>query len=134
MKKLIVIAGSALFLSVPRVAEAATLFTVPVIYVTPQSLNFGLVLNKATATNTFLVENMGSGVLAGAATVPPPFKIIGGGQYKLRENEVQVVTITYTPSGAETDTQTVKFTGGSGATATVTGKLLNPAAKRLKRP
>ena len=134
MKRLLLIAGFALVLSVPGVAPAATLFTVPVIYVSPQTLNFGKVADKAIATNTFLVENAGSGVLIGAATVPAPFKIIEGGKYKLRENEMQIVTVIYTPTGAKTDTQTVKFTGGGGAKALVTGKSLNPGTKQSKRP
>jgi hypothetical protein len=127
MNKLLVIAGWALFLSVPRVAEADTLFTSPVIYVKPQALDFGRVPGKATATNTFIVENMGRGKLVGAATVPAPFKILSGGKYTLRENEAQIVTVIYTPSGADSDSQTVKFTGGGGAKARVTGKLAGSA-------
>ena len=96
-------------------------------------LNFGPVPDKATATNTFLVENMGRGKLVGTATVPAPFKIISGGDYALRENEAQVVTITYTPSGAASDTQTVKFTGGGGSKATVRGKLAVSPSKKPKR-
>jgi len=133
MKKLLIIAGWALFLSVPRVAEAGTLFTIPVIYVTPMSLDFGRVENKAAATNTFLVENMGKGTLVGTATVAAPFRILAGGDYSLRENEVQIVTVVYTPSGAAADTQIVKFTGGSGAKATVSGKLAAPGSKKSKQ-
>ena len=123
MNRLLVIAGWALILSVPGIAGADTLFTTPVIYVRPQTLDFGRVAAKATATNTFLVENMGKGRLVGTATVPAPFKILSGGKYRLEENEAQVVTVIYKPSGAATDTQTVKFTGGGGAKARVTGKL-----------
>jgi hypothetical protein len=133
MKNLLIVAGWALFLSVPRVAEAVTLFTTPVIYVTPMALDFGRVAAQATATNTFLVENMGKGTLRGTATVAAPFKILSGGDYTLRENEAQVVTVVYTPSGAASDTQTVKFTGGGGAKATATGKLAGSATKTSKR-
>ena len=45
---------------------------------------------------------------------------------------MQVITITYTPSGAEADTETVKFTGGGGVEAIVTGKLAVPARKKSK--
>ena len=133
MNKLLVIAGWALFLSVPRVAEADTLFTTPVLYVKPQTLDFGKVAAKATATNTFLVENMGKGRLIGTATVPAPFKVLSGGKYRLGENEAQIVTVIYTPSGAAADTQTVKFTGGGGAKARLTGKLAASASKPPSR-
>ena len=133
MNRLLALAGCAFVLGVPRIAEAGTLFTNPVIFTTPMVLNFGPVADKATATNTFLVENMGSGRLVGTATVPAPFKILSGGDYTLRENEAQVVTVTYTPSGAVSDTQTVKFTGGGGSKATVTGKLGASPPKKSKR-
>ena len=76
---------------------------------------------------------MGSGKLVGTATVPAPFKILSGGDYKLKENEAQIVTVTYTPSGAAFDTETVTFTGGGGSTATVNGKLTVSRTKKPKR-
>jgi hypothetical protein len=131
MKRLPAIAGCLLALGLPRFAQAGTMFTNPVIFVTPANLNFGLVATNATATNTFLVENMGSGRLVGTATVPAPFKILSGGKYTLGANEAQILTITYTPSGTASDTQTVKFTGGGETKATVTGK---PGATPPKKP
>jgi hypothetical protein len=133
MKKLLIIVGWALLLSVPRITEAGTMFTTPVIYVTPMTLDFGRVAGKATATNTFLVENMGKGTMVGKATVEAPFKIISGGDYTLRGNESQIVTVIYSPSGTNSDTQTVKFTGGGGVKATVTGNLPAAPSKKAKR-
>ncbi len=78
-------AGCVLVLGVPWIAEAGTLFTNPVIFVKPTALDFGPVASNTTATNTFLVENMGSGTLVGTATVAAPFKILSGGNYTLRE-------------------------------------------------
>jgi hypothetical protein len=89
-------------------------------------------VNK-TATNTFLVENMGGGKVVGTATVAAPFKILSGGSYTLRPKEAQVITVTYTPSGAESDIQTVTFTGGGGATADATGTLKVPPSKKPKQ-
>jgi hypothetical protein len=126
MNKLLAVAGGVLLLGVPRIAEAGTMFTNPVIYVKPMVLNFGPVATNKTATATFIVENMGSGKLVGKASVPAPFKIVAGGDYTLKENEAQIVTITYKPSGAAADKQTVKFTGGGEAKATVTGKPAPP--------
>ena len=130
VKKLLIIAGWALGLGFHDIAEADTLFTIPVICVTPAKVDFGPVADKAVATNTFLVENMGKGTLVGTATVAAPFKILSGGSYSLRANETQIVTVIYTPSGAASDTQTVKFTGSGGATVTVTGKLAAPPANK----
>jgi len=133
MKKLVTMVGCALCLSALGIARADTLFTTPVLYVSPAVLDFGRVATQATATNTFLIENMGRGTLVGKATVAAPFKILSGGDYSLRENEAQIVTVIYTPSGAASDTQTVTFTGGGGGKATVTGKLAAPGAQPSKR-
>jgi hypothetical protein len=133
MKRLLIIAGCVLVLGVSWIAEAGTLFTNPVIFVKPTTLDFGPVAGNTTATNTFLVENMGSGKLVGTATVAAPFKILSGGDYTLRKNEAQVVTVIYTPTGAATDTETAQFTGGGGTEATVTGKLALPRSKKTKR-
>jgi hypothetical protein len=133
MKKLLTLAGGVLFLGAPLLAAAGTLFTNPVIVVLPMTLRFGAVADKATATNAFVVENMGGGKLVGKATVPAPFKIVSGGDYSLKPKEVRIVTVTYTPSGEASDTQTVKFTGGGGAKVTVTGKLATSSPKQSKR-
>ena len=125
--------ASLFVLCAPCIVEASTLFTNPVIVVSPMTLDFGRVATNATATNTFLVENIGSGKLVGTATVAAPFKILSGGDYKLKGNEAQIVTVTYKPTGAASDTQTVEFTGGGGAKATATGKLAVVPPKKPKR-
>ncbi len=104
-------------------ARAQSLFTNPVIVVSPMTLDFGAVPKNHTITNTFLVENAGGGRLVGKVSVPTPFKIIDGVNYSLLRNEAQVVTIVYRPSGAREDKKTVQFTGGGGAKATVRGRL-----------
>ncbi len=126
MNKLLAVAGGVLLLGVPRVADAGTLFTNPVIYVTPMVVDFGKVPTNRTATASFVVENMGSTKLVGKASVPAPFKIVAGGDYALKENEAQIVTVTYTPSGTTPDKQTVTFTGGGEAKATVKGIPIRP--------
>jgi hypothetical protein len=133
MKRLLIILGCGLVLGVAWIAEAGTLFTNPVIFVKPSALDFGPVAGNTTATNTFLVENMGSGRLVGTVTVAAPFRILSGGNYTLGVNEAQVITVIYTPSGAASDTETAQFTGGGGAEATVTGKLALPRSKKTKR-
>ena len=122
--KLFLAAATVALAGVSLTALAGTLFTVPIINVTPRSIDFGAVSMKNTVTNSFLVENWGGGKLVGKATVPRPFKIISGGTYRLGPSDAQVVTITYTPSGSLLDTNVVKFTGGAGAIAPVAGKPL----------
>jgi hypothetical protein len=123
MKRVFLSAGMILFLQWLCIAKAATLFTVPIIVVTPTVLDFRVGATNGTATNTFLVENAGGGKLVGKATVARPFKIVDGGNYSLGVNEAQVVTIIYTCRNARTNIQTVTFTGDGGAKATVIGRL-----------
>ena len=133
MHKSLALAVAIFLLGVSAATAASTLFTTPVIFLTPPVLNFGPVYTNSTATNTIIVENMGIGKLVGKATVPEPFKIVDGGDYSLRANEAQIVTITYKPSGAPLDKQTVTFTGGGGAKATVTGKPSLKPSKTFRR-
>jgi hypothetical protein len=104
-------------------ADSDTLFTTPIINISPPKIDFGAVRWKRSVVKSFVVANWGGGKLVGKATVRPPFKILSGGSYQLGPADVQVVTISYVPSGAPMDTNVVKFTGGGGALAPVTGKL-----------
>jgi hypothetical protein len=133
MNKLLAVAGGILLLGVPRIAEAGSMFTNPVIYIQPLVLDFGRVPTNATATATIFVENMGIGVLVGTASVPAPFKIATGGNYALKANEVQMVTVSYTPRSPAPDNQTVTFTGGGGAKTTVKGIPTKVPRKLLSR-
>ena len=94
-----------------------------IVLVSPTRLNFGAVQLGKSVTNTFLVENFGRGKLVGTASVPAPFKIISGEKYALKEKEVQVVTVVYTPTQPRIDKAIVKFSGGNGAKAMVIGKV-----------
>jgi len=125
--------ASFLVLCAPGIVEASTLFTNLVIVVTLMTFDFGRVATNTNATRSFLVENFGGGKLVGTATVAAPFKILSGGDYTLKENEAQIVTVIYKPTGTAPDSQTVQFTGGGGAKATVTGKPTAPPPKQLKR-
>jgi hypothetical protein len=123
MKKPVAFAGVSLLLIWSCMAGSDTLFTRPFIVVSPKKVDFGVVRTKHYATNSFLVENVGSGTLVGTATVPPPFKIVSGAHYKVERNGAAVVTVAYTPDGNLTNKAVVTFTGGTAdVTATVTGK------------
>ena len=122
MKQLLTVIAASLTLAAIEQTHAASLITNPVVMVTPMVLDFGSVKSHTTATNTLLVENAGGGKLVGKATVAPPFKIISGANYSLKQDAAQLVTIVYSPSAAATDSQTMTFSGGGGAKVTLTGR------------
>ena len=99
--------------------------TNPIPYISPPALNFGTVPANTTVSNYFTLQNIGSGVLSGTASVAAPFHILSGGTYSLTNGQTQTVWISYIPSGPS-DSQTVTFTvaGSSAASATVSGSLL----------
>ena len=105
----------------------ATLAALPVISVSPPLQSFGSLAVGATADATFTVQNVGSGTLSGAASVAAPFSVVSGSPYSLGAGQSQSVTARYTPTAPGTNTQAVAFTGGSGATATVSGIATVPA-------
>jgi hypothetical protein len=133
MKRVFVTAGLVLVLQGLGLVRAATLFTVPVIVVTPAALDFGVVASQTSATNSFVLENAGGGTLVGKVTVPPPFKVVSGETYSLKNREIQVVMIAYSPTGASNDMQMVKFTGANPVTAKVMGRQGQPSPKVSKR-
>ena len=123
MKRTLMVMGLFGMLCGVALGASSSIYTMPIMLVTPRLMDFKLVPAGTTVTNHFVVENVGNGRLVGSATVAPPFKIISGGEYSLKYGDAQIVTITYTPSASGTDERTVKFTGGNGATVPVVGKL-----------
>lgn len=99
--------------------------TNPIIMITPATLDFGYVAQGKSATNSFLVENVGHGKLSGTASVAAPFKIDSGAAYTIKEKEVQVVTVIYRPTNERVDMAPVLFTaGGTTVKATAVGRRL----------
>jgi hypothetical protein len=98
-------------------ASAAT----PLVAVLPPVQDFGSAAVGTAVTRTFTVQNRGSQLLAGIVSVAAPFKIISGGAYSLGAGQSQVVTVQFNPTSVGTNSQTVTFTGGGGATTQVTG-------------
>jgi HYDIN/CFA65/VesB-like, Ig-like domain len=93
----------------------------PAISVTPGSLDFGSI-QVGTATNrTFTVQNTGGGTLSGNASVSAPFSIVSGSPYSLTANQSTTVMVRYTPAVVGSDSQSVSFTGGGGASRPVGG-------------
>lgn len=93
----------------------------PVISVSPSSIDFGPVQVGSSSEQSLTVTNVGGGTLSGTATVSAAFSIVSGGSYNLSANQPQIVTVRFSPTAAQSYTGTVLFTGGGGATRTVTG-------------
>jgi hypothetical protein len=89
---------------------------------TPSRQDFGSITAGTTTNQTFTVRNSGSGTLSGTASVSPPFQVTSGGTYSLGANQSQLLTIAFAPTNSGIYNQTVTFTGGGGATATVSGE------------
>jgi hypothetical protein len=88
----------------------------------PASLDFGTVALGGTSNLTLTVRNTGGGTISGNAVVPAgPFGIVGSSSYSLVSNASQVITVRFAPTQAGSASQTVTFTGGSGASVTVSG-------------
>ncbi len=97
----------------------------PVLQVTPGSIAYGSILNGTSKTNSFTVQNIGTGTLSGTASVGAPFSIVSGGSYSLGAGASQTVVVAFSPLGASNYNQSVSFTGGSGTNTTVTGSATN---------
>ncbi len=69
----------------------------------------------------FTVRNTGGGILEGSATTNAPYSIVSGGTYSLSGGQSQNVTVRFAPTSLGTFAGNVIFTGGAGASATVTG-------------
>jgi hypothetical protein len=95
--------------------------TIPVLQVTPGSLNFGHVPLGLTKDLTLTVKNAGGVTLTGDATIAAPFSIVSGARYNLELDQNQVVTIRYQPTSRGPHTGAVSLTGGDGAAVQVTG-------------
>lgn len=94
--------------------------TNPVISVSANTLNFSPIQVGSSQNLTVSVQNVGSGTLAGAATVAAPFSIVSGGAYTLGQGQSQTVTIGYSPTVGGSASQTINFSGGGGARVSVT--------------
>jgi hypothetical protein len=111
-------------------ATAPSNCATPALTVTPTTtVAFGSVAVGSSSTQTFAVQNSGSGTLSGSASVSSPFSIVSGGSYSLAAGASQTVTVKFSPTAAQSYNQNVTFTGGAGATRAVTGTGTQVAAK-----
>lgn len=94
--------------------------------VSPAQYTFGRVEVGQEATAVFTATNTGDSLLSGTATVAAPFRIISGGNYTLQPGASANITVGFTPATEIDYTAEVTFTGGAGATRTVTGTGIIP--------
>ena len=107
------------------VSGVATNAPIPVISVGASSLSLGTILTNTTATNTFTVQNSGTGTLTGTATVAAPFSILSGGSYNLTAGQSQTVSVFFSPTTAGSYVQTLALTGAGGTNLAVSGVATN---------
>jgi hypothetical protein len=103
---------------------AASAFN-PTIQVTPGNIGYGTIMVGTSATNGLTVQNIGTGILSGTASVASPFSIMSGGNYSLVAGQSQLVQVVFSPLAASNYTQSVSFSGGGGTTALVSGSATN---------
>ena len=77
---------------------------------------------------TFTVQNTGGGTLDGAASglTGPDLSFVGSTDYSLGAGETATVTVRFAPTAVSPYAQTVAFTGGGGASRSVTGIGITP--------
>jgi hypothetical protein len=102
----------------------------PVIDVTPTGvLEFGSIKKDDFNVKSFTVTNKGTGTLTGrASVVGAGFTIKGLEEYSLSKGSTGTIEIQFHPTTAGNFSGTVTFTGGGGATRTVTGIGVQPVA------
>jgi hypothetical protein len=108
--------------------------SLPSISIIPTNQSFGSITVGTTADRSFTVQNAGGGTLSGSASAVAPFSVISGSPYSLGAGLSQSVTVRYSPIAAGTNSQSLAFTGGGGATALATGSgsaLLPPVVSAI---
>lgn len=102
--------------------EITGIISIPIIQVTPSSLDFGHVPAGSAKDLSLTVKNVGAGTLTGTVTASLPFSIISGGTYNLSAGQSQQVVVRYTaPLEEGLDAGSLIFTGGGGITIQLKG-------------
>lgn len=91
-----------------------------VISVTPASLDFGSIPVGSSAFRSFTVSNTGPSTLTGTVSVSAPYSCVSGCSYSITSLPI-TTTLRFDPSSAGSFNRTATFTGGGGATRTVSG-------------
>jgi len=85
-------------------------------------VDFGKVIIWNENVQTVTVQNVGGGTLTGEVTgAVMPFSVVSGTPYSLEESDETFVVLRFSPSGKETYSNTVAFTGGGDAAVLLIG-------------
>jgi cytochrome c peroxidase len=95
---------------------------VPIIRVTPTSLDFGDVPIGESATLSLVVTNIGQGILTGSANARGPFSISGPAGYSLANGESTIIDIVFQPQNDRAYANVIDFQGNAETSASVTGE------------
>lgn len=125
--------SSAIQANASPVAAASAGSANPAIAVSPRGLDFASVAVGETSKLTVTVQNVGKGILTGAAKVSAPFSIVQGSPYALESPQSQVITVQYAPNATGMNITVVRLTGGGGASITVAGSAV-PAPRAAPAP
>jgi hypothetical protein len=93
----------------------------PTLQVTPGVLDFGQVEVGSSVTQQVVLENIGGGWVNGTSSVAAPFGIASGATYQIPSLSGILGRVRYSPTAPGTNSETVTFTGGGGASCTATG-------------
>ena len=94
----------------------------PIIAVSTNLVNFGIIESGTTMTGNLIVRNSGTGLLTGTASTLSPFSIVSGATYSLGAGASQTVVLRFAPAAAGDYGGNVTLTGGGGATMALAGQ------------
>jgi len=112
----------------------------PVLSVTPDAQDFGIVDVGSVADRTFVVQNTGGGTLTGSVSATAPFGVVSGGSFTLGLGASQSVVVRFSPTAAGVFASSVSVTSNAGdVTRAVTGTgpdvtAITPSAIDLATP
>ena len=94
----------------------------PSLEVTPASHNFGSINIGGNSTQSFTVKNVGLETLSGSASgLSAPFSFVGDTSYTLNPGQSDTITVRFAPTVQGSFNDNIQFTGGGGATRSVSG-------------
>jgi hypothetical protein len=99
--------------------------TDPVLSVSPTHLDFGLVGVGRSKQFSFTVQNKGSGMVTGVATVTKPFAL-SANAYMLEKGQSQTVSVYYAPTAEGTNSAAITFSGITNLSILVSGRARTP--------
>ena len=88
----------------------------PTLSVTPRVIDFGTVVDGASADQSFTIMNPGESTLSGTVSTTAPFSVVSGGSFSLAAGAIQSIVVRFSPNGAGGFVTSVNFAWNGGAT------------------